>query len=104
MLLRARVSGRSSAVVPLPIGEMTLGEYVRAHAGPAGPDLWLAGKTHVLPDDEGLARLAIDADSELGHLLTRGGFREIDRHDGHHERQNSHQCEHGTQLVGYGIC
>mgnify|MGYP006163902185 CR=1 FL=1 len=46
--------------VPLPLGEVTLGEMIRAHAaarGDEGPDLWLAGKTHVLPDDEGLARL-----------------------------------------------
>ena len=34
---------------------------------------------------EGLKRLAIEGQSELGHLLARGGFREIDRHDGHHE-------------------
>jgi len=76
--------------VPLPLGEVTLGEMIRAGrpAGgttDAGPDLWLAGKTHVMPDTEGLKRLAIEGQSELGHLLERGGFREIDRHDGHHE-------------------
>ena len=65
--------------VPLGLGERTLGEYVRA--GGTGHDLWLAGKTHVLPDDDGLARLAIEAEGELGHLLRSGGFREIDRHD-----------------------
>src|SRR5699024_7290445 len=48
-------------------------------------DLVLAGKTHVLPDNEGLKRLHIDGGSELGHLLVRGGFKEIDRYDGHHE-------------------
>jgi len=74
--------------VPLPLGEVTLGEMIRAHAaglGDAGPDLWMAGKTHVMPDVEGLKRLSIEGQSELGHLLARGGFREIDRHDGHHE-------------------
>lgn len=67
--------------VPLSIGEITIGEYLREH----GLDLVLAGKTHVLPDSEGLARLQIDGGSELGYLLKRGGFTEIDRYDGHHE-------------------
>jgi len=67
--------------VPLSIGEITLGEYLQEKS----LDLVLAGKTHVLPDSEGLKRLQIDGGSELGHLLTRGGFKEIDRYDGHHE-------------------
>jgi arylsulfatase A-like enzyme len=74
--------------VPLPLGEVTLGEMIRAHAqgrGDAAPDLWLAGKTHVMPDLEGLKRLSIEGQSELGHLLSVGGFHEVDRHDGHHE-------------------
>lgn len=66
--------------VPLPVGEKTLGEYLRG----AGRRLVLAGKTHVMPDEEGLQRLAIEGDSELGALLARGGFEEIDRYDGHH--------------------
>lgn len=70
--------------VPLPVGERTLGEYLRGH----GHDLWLAGKTHVMPDTEGLARLSIEGQSELARLLKRGGFREIDRHDGHHETRS----------------
>ncbi len=69
--------------VPLPVGEPTLGDYLRVAGG--GHDLWLAGKTHVMPDREGLARFALEGQHELGHLLARGGFREIDRHDGHHE-------------------
>jgi arylsulfatase A-like enzyme len=66
--------------VPLDVGEVTLGEYLRA----SGQRLVLAGKTHVMPDVDGLARLQIEASSELGHLLERGGFEEIDRYDGHH--------------------
>jgi arylsulfatase A-like enzyme len=66
--------------VPLPIGEVTLGEYLRD----AGRELALAGKTHMMPDTEGLARFAIDGQSELGAFLERGGFKEIDRYDGHH--------------------
>ena len=66
--------------VPLAVGEVTLGEYLRN----AGHELALAGKTHVMPDSEGLERLSIDGRSELGTFLERGGFVEIDRYDGHH--------------------
>jgi arylsulfatase A-like enzyme len=66
--------------VPLSVGEVTLGEYLRD----AGRTLALAGKTHVMPDHDGLARLAIDGGHELRAFLERGGFVEIDRYDGHH--------------------
>jgi arylsulfatase A-like enzyme len=88
--------------VPLPVGEKTLGEYLREHfAGAAGPDLWLAGKTHVMPDTEGLKRLSIEGQSELGALLSRGGFREIDRHDGHHETGDEDGYGRWLRLQGY---
>lgn len=67
--------------VPLSVGEVTMGEYLRQHQ----LNLVLAGKTHVMPDHEGLARLNLDGGSELGQLLYKGGFEEIDRYDGHHE-------------------
>lgn len=66
--------------VPLPVSEVTMGEYLRG-----GRRMVLAGKTHVIPDHAGMARLGLDGGSELGHLLERGGFEEIDRYDGHHE-------------------
>jgi arylsulfatase A-like enzyme len=66
--------------VPLSVGEVTLGEMLRG----AGLALALAGKTHVMPDASGARRLGIDGGSELGVLLARGGFEEIDRYDGHH--------------------
>lgn len=66
--------------VPLPVGEVTLGEMLRG----AGLSLALAGKTHVMPDHAGALRLQIEGGSELGTLLARGGFEEIDRYDGHH--------------------
>ena len=62
--------------VPLAIGEHTLGDYLRA--GNSGHDLWLAGKTHVMPDHEGLRRMGLDGGeggSELAQLLQRGGKR-----------------------------
>jgi arylsulfatase A-like enzyme len=66
--------------VPLSVGEVTLGEMLRA----SGHRLALAGKTHVLPDRHGLARLQLEGGSELATLLERGGFEEVDRYDGHH--------------------
>ena len=66
--------------VPLSVGEVTLGEYLRDQ----GLHLALAGKTHVMVDHAGLARLQLEGGSELHTLLTRGGFEEIDRYDGHH--------------------
>jgi len=66
--------------VPLSVGELTLGEMLQG----AGLKLALAGKTHVMPDHTGLARLQLDGGNELGRLLAHGGFDEIDRYDGHH--------------------
>ncbi len=66
--------------VPLSVGEITLGEMLRGE----GLSLALAGKTHVMRDEAGLARLQIEGGSELRTLLERGGFEEIDRYDGHH--------------------
>ncbi|MFM2348993.1 MAG: hypothetical protein RL654_3746, partial [Pseudomonadota bacterium] len=85
--------------VPLSIGEKTLGEYLRE--GGSGHDLWLAGKTHVMPDTEGLKRLQLDGGSELGHLLARGGFREIDRHDGHHDTRRADGYDGWLRAQGY---
>ncbi|MFO1284866.1 MAG: sulfatase-like hydrolase/transferase [Burkholderiales bacterium] len=65
--------------VPLSVGEVTLGEMLRG----AGLSLALAGKTHVMPDHAGLARLELEGGRELATLLARGGFEEIDRYDGH---------------------
>jgi arylsulfatase A-like enzyme len=84
--------------VPLAVGEVTLGEYLMG----AGRTLALAGKTHVMPDDEGLKRLAIDGQSELGTLLTRGGFVEIDRYDGHHAPGDESGYPAYLRAHGYG--
>ncbi len=72
--------GASWNRMPLSVGEVTLGEMLRG----AGHSLALVGKTHVMPDHTGLARLPFDGSSELGALLARGGFEEVDRYDGHH--------------------
>lgn len=65
--------------VPLSAAEHTLGDYLRGE----GRVATLAGKTHVLPDDEALARFGIEIDAERGALLRQGGFVALDRYDGH---------------------
>ena len=71
--------GATWNAVPLPVGEPTLGEYLRA----AGLRVALAGKTHALPDVDGMARLGVDPASETGRLLANAGFEPYDRHEGH---------------------
>jgi arylsulfatase A-like enzyme len=66
--------------VPLSVREKTIGDYLR----PTGMTAALAGKTHVLPDAEGLERFGIEGGSALSALLQTGGFVELDRYDGHH--------------------
>ncbi|HKU98589.1 MAG TPA: alkaline phosphatase family protein [Vineibacter sp.] len=65
--------------VPLSVREKTIGDYLR----PAGIRVALAGKTHVLPDLDGLERYGIEAGSAFAALLRNGGFEELDRYDGH---------------------
>lgn len=65
--------------VPLSVAQVTLGDHLRR----AGRRATLAGKTHVIPDRQGLTRLGIDPDSDPGRLLLGGGFDQLDRYDGH---------------------
>ena len=66
--------------VPLSLREKTIGDYLT----PAGIKVALAGKTHVMPDLEGLERYGIEGGSALDALLRAGRFEEVDRYDGHH--------------------
>lgn len=66
--------------VPLSLREKTIGDFL----APAGIKVALAGKTHVMPDLEGLERYGIEGGSALDALLRAGRFEEIDRYDGHH--------------------
>nr|WP_316642593.1 sulfatase-like hydrolase/transferase [uncultured Roseateles sp.] len=84
--------------VPLPIGEVTLGEYLKD----AGRRLVLAGKSHVMTDHAGLKRLDLEGDSALGTLLARGHFEEIDRYDGHHKPGKESGYPAYLRAQGYG--
>jgi arylsulfatase A-like enzyme len=64
--------------VPMPIGEMTLGDHLRPH----GVRVAVAGKTHVEADRAGIRRLGIDPHGTQGVLAAEGGFEPFDRDDG----------------------
>lgn len=65
---------------PLPIGQPTIGDHLR----PLGVRTALVGKTHMIPDLEGMARLGIDPKSEIGARLAECGFEPFERDDGQH--------------------
>ncbi|MDI5922661.1 alkaline phosphatase family protein [Halomonas sp. LR5S13] len=66
--------------VPLPVGELTLGDYLR----PQGVTTAVVGKTHMVPDREGMARLGLNASTELGMVISQPGFDPYERDDGLH--------------------
>jgi arylsulfatase A-like enzyme len=66
--------------VPLKVGEMTLGDYLRSF----GVQAVLAGKTHMKADAEGMQRLGIDPGSIVGVRVSECGFDPFDRDDGLH--------------------
>ena len=66
--------------VPLPIGEMTLGDYLAEK----GVRTAVAGKTHFRADADGMARLGLTRDTEVGLRVSEGGFEPWERDDGEH--------------------
>jgi len=65
---------------PLKVGEMTLGDHLRA----LGVDSWLIGKTHMKADAAGMARLGLSPDSVIGARVEECGFDVYLRDDGLH--------------------
>jgi len=61
--------------VPLPIGELTLGDYLRL----IGVRTAVVGKTHMMPDKEGMARLGLNETTEIGCLISQPGFDPYER-------------------------
>ena len=70
--------GASWNQVPLKVGEMTMGDYLR----PLGRRTVLVGKTHMRADIEGMTRLGVDPDSRIGVLVSECGFEPYERDDG----------------------
>lgn len=66
--------------VPLPIGELTLGDYLL----PLGVRTAVVGKTHMIADREGMARLGLNDSTEIGIRISQAGFDPYERDDGLH--------------------
>ena len=63
---------------PLRVGEMTIGDHLRA----LGTDCWLIGKTHMKADAVGMERLGLSPDSQIGARQAQCGFDAWVRDDG----------------------
>ena len=79
-----RSHGATYNGVPLRLGELTLGDYMRD----LGVRTGLIGKTHMSADKAGLQRLGIAPGSDPGVLSSQCGFEPWERDDGLHPDQS----------------
>lgn len=96
-----RSHGSTYNRVPLRVGERTMGDHLRG----LGVDPVLVGKTHMVADVEGMARLGIDPASTIGVELAECGFRPFERDDGLHPTamiNNRPQPAYNDYLRGLG--
>ncbi|MEM8540979.1 MAG: sulfatase-like hydrolase/transferase [Pseudomonadota bacterium] len=70
--------GATANFVPLRIGERNIGDYLKL----LGVRPVLVGKTHMMADREGMLRLGIDPDSQIGVHHREAGFEPFERDDG----------------------
>ncbi|WP_298293636.1 sulfatase-like hydrolase/transferase [uncultured Litoreibacter sp.] len=63
---------------PLRVGEQTLGDHLRRQ----DMSCWLIGKTHMKADADGMARLGLSPDSQIGARQAECGFDPWTRDDG----------------------
>nr|WP_323776801.1 sulfatase-like hydrolase/transferase [Amylibacter sp.] len=63
---------------PLRVGEVTIGDHLRK----LGMNSWIIGKTHMQADAEGMARLGLSPDSQIGARQAECGFDNWCRDDG----------------------
>ena len=79
-----RSHGSTGNSAPLRVGEPNIGD----HLNPAGMRTVLCGKSHVVADLAGMARLGIDPQGPVGTRVGQGGFEVWDRLDGVHPPRN----------------
>jgi arylsulfatase A-like enzyme len=72
--------GSSQNFVPLRVGQKNIGDHLK----PLGMRPVLIGKTHMVADQEGMQRLGIDPNSEIGVHHSQTGFVPYERDDGIH--------------------
>jgi arylsulfatase A-like enzyme len=66
--------------VPLPIGELTIDDYLK----PKGIRTAVVGKTHMEADVEGMHRLGLNKGTEIGMVISEPGFEPYEKDDGLH--------------------
>tara|TARA_B110000003_G_scaffold24218_1_gene23172 strand:+ start:4815 stop:6440 length:1626 start_codon:yes stop_codon:yes gene_type:complete len=95
----SRSHGATWNFFPLRVGEPTLGDHLK----PLGVRNVLVGKTHMIADQEGLERLGIDPDSDVGVHHSQVGFEAFDRDDGVHTKHYDPDCRYNDYLneLGY---
>lgn len=84
---------------PLNAGEYTLGDYLK----PLGWRNVLVGKTHMRADEEGMARLGVEADSVIGVHVSQCGFEPFERDDGLHPGSGRSEPAYNTYLREHGF-
>ncbi|MEM7534209.1 MAG: alkaline phosphatase family protein [Chloroflexota bacterium] len=95
----ASAHGGSINFAPLPVGELFLGDYLE----PLGVRTALVGKTHIVPNVEGMKRLHIEPDSPVGQRLREGAFEPYWRDDGLHPNDaNSRDAVYNQYLRAQG--
>ncbi|MCI5112284.1 MAG: alkaline phosphatase family protein [Marivita sp.] len=93
-----RSHGSTWNMVPLKVGERTLGEYLR----PLGRRTVLCGKTHMTADIEGMQRLGLSKEDGIGALLSECGFEVWDRLDGVHPTGGKVPSHYNDHLAAEG--
>jgi len=83
---------------PLRVGEPTLGDQLRE----MGVRPALVGKTHMAADLEGLRRLGIDPESQIGIHASQCGFEPFERDDGLHPSGRSRRPRYEQYLADKG--
>lgn len=71
--------------VPLPLGELTIGDYLRPHGYRVG----VVGESHFPPDLEGMRRVGLSLETEPGQTMSQGGFEPWARDDQLHPDQDA---------------
>ncbi len=86
---------------PLRVGEPTLGDHLRE----VGVTSTLVGKTHMTPDREGMARLGIEPESEIGARVSECGFDVMIRDDGTNHSDYPGRCaeDYDAYLRAHGM-
>ena len=66
--------------VPIPIGELTIGDYLRKDNIKTA----VVGKTHMKSDKDGMERLGLTKETDIGVIISEPGFDPYERDDGLH--------------------